>query len=231
MVPVRTERFRLLAPDSPLGNVSLVLASESPRRRALLQSLGLQFTVQPAEVDERKDLPEDPEGRARTLAIRKARVIAERLRECIVLAADTIVVRSGRIYGKPGDREEAIVMLSDLTGGEHQVITAVCAAHGARERYETRIVSTAVRMNEVGAEEIRRYVDTGEPFGKAGAYAIQGLGGLLVTRIEGDYSNVVGLPLSATLDLLEEMIPREASAGGESRPAATSAATEGETKP
>lgn len=199
-------RFRLLAKGSPLERVPLVLASASPRRRDLLRDMGLSFTVEPADVDERTGVPEDPAAHALHVAERKVRALADRFREAIVLGADTIVVCDGRILGKPGDDDEAFVMLRALAGKEHTVMTAVCAAHPARNRYFSRVVSTAVRFRAIGDEEIRRYVDSKEPFGKAGAYAIQGLGALLVESIEGDYSNVVGLPLGATLDLLERVL-------------------------
>lgn len=199
-------RFRLLAPGSPLETVPLVLASASPRRRDLLRDLGLAFTVHAADVDERKDVPDDPERHAAVLAERKARVVAAKFHECVVLAADTIVVLGDRILGKPGDEDEAFEMLRSLAGREHRVLTAVCVGHAARARFETRVVSTSVRFRPVDDEELRRYVSSGEPMGKAGAYAIQGRGGLLVAGIEGDYSNVVGLPLGATLDLLEDTV-------------------------
>jgi septum formation protein len=123
-----------------------------------------------------------------------------------VLAADTIVVCGKEILGKPADEAAAVQMLQKLSGRVHQVMTGVCVAHPARNRYYTKVVATRVRFRAIGDEEIQRYVASGEPFGKAGAYAIQGLGALLVAGIEGDYSNVVGLPLGATLDLLEETL-------------------------
>ncbi len=199
-------RFRLLAKGSPLERVPLVLASASPRRRDLLRDMGLSFTVEPADVDERTGVPEEPGAHALHVAERKVRALADRFREAVVLGADTIVVCDGRILGKPGDDAEAFAMLRALSGREHTVMTGVCAAHPARDRYYARLVSTTVRFRRVGDEEIRRYVDSKEPFGKAGAYAIQGLGALLVESIEGDYSNVVGLPLGATLDLLERVL-------------------------
>jgi MAF protein/D-tyrosyl-tRNA(Tyr) deacylase len=210
---LREGRLRLLGPDSALTRVPLVLASASPRRRDLLRDLGLSFTVQPAEVDEKTDVPDVPEDHARIVAERKARALADRFREAIVLAADTIVVVGGRILGKPGDEAEAAAMLRLLSGRGHVVMTGVCVAHPARNRYYTRVVSTRVRFRGLGEEEIGRYVASGEPFGKAGAYAIQGLGGLLVAGIEGDYSNVVGLPLGATLDLLEETLSVATTSG------------------
>jgi septum formation protein len=183
-----------------------VLASASPRRRDLLRDLGLTFTVHAPDVDERRDVPDDPDRHAAVLAERKAHFAAEKFHECVILAADTIVVLNGRILGKPADEDEAFAMLRALAGREHRVLTGVCVGHAARGRFETRVVSTAVRFRAVDDEELRRYVASGEPMGKAGAYAIQGRGGLLVAGIEGDYSNVVGLPLGATLDLLEETL-------------------------
>lgn len=209
-------RFRLLGEDSPLANVRLVLASESERRRRLLRDLGLSFSVEPANVDEKSDLPTDPELHAAAVAERKARALGERYQESIVLAADTVVVLDRLILGKPGDIAEAEGMLRLLRGKEHRVITGVCVAHPGRDCYLTRAVSTLVKFHDVSDEEIARYVSTKEPFGKAGAYAIQGLGGLLVESIRGDYTNVVGLPLGVTMDLLEEVLGLSATAPPES---------------
>lgn len=200
---LRSGRLRLLAEDSPLEHVPLVLASGSPRRRDLLRDLGLRFTIHPPNVDERENVPSDPDEHAAVLAERKARAAAAKFHECVVLAADTIVVRDQHILGKPGDEAEALEMLRSLVGREHRVLTGVCVGHEARASFTTCVVSTKVRLRAVEDDELKRYVATGEPMGKAGAYAIQGLGGLLVAGIEGDYSNVVGLPLGATLDLLE----------------------------
>jgi len=192
--------------------VPLVLASASPRRRDLLRDLGLAFTVYAPEVDERKEVPDDPERHAAFVAERKARAAAGKFHECVILAADTIVVRGSHILGKPADEDEALEMLRSLAGREHRVLTGVCVGHAARARFETRVVTTTVRFHAVDDDELRRYVASGEPMGKAGAYAIQGRGGLLVSGIEGDYSNVVGLPLGATLDLLEETLGLRAGA-------------------
>jgi D-tyrosyl-tRNA(Tyr) deacylase len=205
-------RFRLLGEDSPLTHVRLVLASQSDRRRRLLRDLGLSFSVEAADVDEKTDLPTDPDLHAAAVAERKARALGSRYRESIVLAADTVVVLDKLILGKPGDAAEAEGMLRLLRGKEHRVITGVCVAHPGRDCYATRTVSTAVTFHDVSDEEIARYVSTKEPFGKAGAYAIQGLGGLLVESIRGDYTNVVGLPLGATMDLLEEVVGVSAAA-------------------
>jgi MAF protein/D-tyrosyl-tRNA(Tyr) deacylase len=203
---VPSGRFRLLHGDSPLHGIPLVLASASPRRRDLLSDLGLSFTTAPPDVDEDLDPTGDAAEQAGVLAERKARSVRPGPGECIVLAADTIVALEKHVLGKPADEADAIRMLSELSGKEHTVVTGVCAALAPSGVCRTRVVSTRVRFREMGTEEIRRYVATGEPLGKAGAYAIQGLGGLLVSGIDGDYSNVVGLPLGATLDLLEEIV-------------------------
>ncbi len=208
------DRLHLLAPESALHAAPLVLASASPRRRDLLRDLGVRFTVQPSGVEETVDPTLPPGEQAERVAARKAAHVADRLRECLILAADTIVVRDGRVFGKPADREEAIRMLRALAGGAHEVVTGVCVAHRARDLSLCRTVRTRVVFRAIRDEEIRRYVDTGEPFGKAGAYAIQGLGGLLVSGIDGDYSNVVGLPLGTTLDLLEEATGERGVGGG-----------------
>lgn len=183
----------------------IVLASASPRRRALLAEVGLEFTVEPVDVDESKDLPADPAEHARVLAVRKARASADGRSAGVIIAADTIVVLGGRVYGKPAGESEAARMLAELAGKEHTVITGVCVLDAATGRSGSRTVATRVRFHALTAEEIGRYVATGEPLDKAGAYAIQGRGALLVAGIEGDWSNVVGLPVGPTLDLLAEV--------------------------
>jgi septum formation protein len=186
-----------------LPGVPLVLASASPRRKVLLAELGLTFTVEPSDVDEKKDVPEDPVEHARILAERKARDVLARHERGLILAADTIVVLDGRIYGKPASENEAVRMLTELAGREHTVMTGVCAANAESGTVATALVQTQVRFHALSMDEIRRYVATGEPMDKAGAYAIQGRGALLVAGITGDYTNVVGLPIGPAMDLLE----------------------------
>jgi MAF protein/D-tyrosyl-tRNA(Tyr) deacylase len=214
--PPAGARQRLAGDPSPLGGRSLVLASASPRRRALLGELGLEFTVAPTEVDESEDVPADPAEHARTLAERKARAAATDGRRAIVVAADTIVVLDGRVYGKPASDKEAMRMLTELSGREHRVMTGVCVGDASAGLFRTELVETRVRFHALSPDEIRRYVATGEPLDKAGAYAIQGRGALLVASIDGDYTNVVGLPLGATIDLLEQVAAasESAAAGG-----------------
>jgi septum formation protein len=197
-------RWAIAGTDSPLRQEPLILASESERRRDLLREIGIPFEIVPSDADEANGLPDDPTRFVEILAERKARAVASQRKSGLVLGADTIVVREGRIYGKPTDRKDAIRMLEELCGREHLVYTGVCVLDAAGGPARLRTVVTRVRLHELTKDEIQRYVDSGEPMGKAGAYAIQGCGRLLVSGIEGDYSNVVGLPLGATLDLIAE---------------------------
>ena len=182
------------------GQTTLILASASPRRRQLLEQLGIPLEVLPSEVDERV-LPGEP---AQDYVLRIARAKAARIAagrpDALVLAADTSVVVDGEVLGKPADADEAFGMLSRLSDREHVVMSAV--ALDGRERASLR-VETKVRFRRLSDQEIRWYVATGEPMDKAGAYALQGLGGALVLSIEGSVSNVVGLPLAETIGLLE----------------------------
>ena len=183
----------------------LILASGSPRRSELLARMGLAFTAMPADVDE--TMPEQsPEG-VRQLAVRKARAALTRLKEQggdgVVLAADTIVWCEGKILGKPVSRADAEAMLRLLSGRWHEVYTGVCALEARTGREETFTERTRVHMVELSAEAIREYIAGGEPMDKAGAYAIQGAGGMFVDQIEGSPSNVMGLPMAQTLALLE----------------------------
>lgn len=177
---------------------SFVLASASPRRRELLAHVGLQPRIRPAGVDESCRPGERPEQYAIRVAADKARAVGG---EQPVLAADTVVALNGRSLGKPESPFDAKAMLSELSGREHQVHTAVVLiANG--ECFEV-LVTTSVRFRTLPTEEIEAYVATGEPMDKAGSYGIQGLGGALTAEIRGSYTNVVGLPLEETLSLLE----------------------------
>jgi len=175
---------------------SLVLASASPRRAELLEAAGYTFTVDPADVDEGERPGETPEAYVRRVALDKARVVAARRRKPaeIVLGADTTVVVNGEILAKPADESDAIRMLELLAGVEHRVFTGVAAISGETELVE--VVATRVRLLPLEKDEILWYVGTGEPMGKAGAYAIQGRAARFVDWIEGSWSNVVGLPVS-----------------------------------
>jgi septum formation protein len=179
----------------------LILASASPRRRELLAQLGLTFQVEPADVDERPHPHEAPGAYVARIARDKACTLARRHPGALVLAADTTVVLAGQVLGKPEDEADARRMLGALAGRAHQVLTAV-ALEGPHSALH--VEQTQVHMRQASAEELAWYVSTGEPRDKAGAYAIQGRGGFLVERIEGSYSNVVGLPLAQTVRMLCE---------------------------
>lgn len=182
----------------------IILASNSPRRRELLTQVGLTFTVAPADADESVLPGEAPEAYAVRVALDKARIAAERAGEGIVIAADTIVVIGDSILGKPADVRDAERMLMSLAGKEHRVVTALAVIDSASSRRLTRISVTKVWFRDLTVREIAAYVATGEPMDKAGAYGIQERGALLVERIEGCYSNVVGLPLSLLGEMLRE---------------------------
>jgi septum formation protein len=177
--------------------VRLVLASGSPRRRDLLALLGVPFSATDADVDETPHDGERPLDLVRRLAADKARSVDGDP----VLAADTVVDVDGEVLGKPVDADDARRMLRCLSGRTHLVHTAVAVRSG--EQVELEVVSTSVRFVPVSEEAIEWYVGTGEPFGKAGAYALQGAGGALVDGVEGSVSNVVGLPLATVVRLLE----------------------------
>lgn len=176
-----------------------VLASASPRRRELLHGLGLQFDVFPSDGVE-WPAHGSPGEQVRVWARRKVQSVCRRFPDRWVLGADTIVVLGGAVFGKPLDREDAARCLRELSGRTHEVMTAVCLAHAARHVQFERSVRTQVTFKELSSAEIDAYVDTGEPYDKAGAYGIQGMGACLVRSIHGSYTNVVGLPLCETLE-------------------------------
>jgi septum formation protein len=190
--------------ERPVGaggqpGATLVLASASPRRRQLLASLGLDPVVRPADVDETPQADEAPVALVRRLATTKASTVARADAE-VVLAADTEVALDGRSLGKPRDDDHAAAMLRSLAGRTHPVVTGIAVASAGG--VEVAHVATEVTFSALSDEDIAWYVGTGEPMGKAGAYAIQGAGAVLVERIDGSASNVVGLPLAETVALL-----------------------------
>ena len=191
--------------------MTIVLASASPRRQELLRNAGIPFTVQPADIDETPLAGESPRECAERLAREKALAVFQSNPQQCVLGADTIVVVDDIILGKPRDAEDAARMLRLLSGRTHAVITGVCVvgpvASGqwsVASHTQTASETTLVTMCEISADEIRDYIATGEPMDKAGAYAIQGVASRWIPRIEGDYSNVVGLPVALVYRLLRE---------------------------
>jgi MAF protein len=183
----------------------IVLASASPRRKELLNQARIPFIVKPSGLDEESvKFDGSPAGKAERLAFLKAEDIAKTLKEGLVLGADTIVVMDDMIFGKPSNRDEAFSMLSQLRGREHSVITGVALIDAGSGRTETDSETTKVKFAQLSNTDIDYYINTGEPEGKAGAYAVQGLGALFVEGINGCYSNVVGLPLMKLRRMLED---------------------------
>jgi septum formation protein len=186
---------------------SLILASASPRRAELLRQLGLAFTVKASDAAEIHDPELTAWEVAQVNAYRKARAVAKKHPDVTVLGADTLVYLDTSLLGKPDDLEEAYKMLEHLQGRTHHVVTAVCLMHLRQRRHKVFAEATAVTFRPLGAVEIRRYLTRVNPLDKAGAYAIQEQGDLLVESIAGSYTNVVGLPVER---LREELAAWEA---------------------
>ena len=186
----------------------LVLASASPRRQDLLRNAGIAFVIQATNPPELPRAGENPRARAERLAGEKARAVSAQRPGDFVLGADTIVIAEGQILGKPRDAADAARMLSLLSGRTHQVITAVCLLGPPRGNADvledTRSETTLVTMDALSDQDIRFYIATGEPMDKAGAYAIQGIASRWISHIEGDYFNVVGLPVALVYRMLRE---------------------------
>ncbi len=180
----------------------LILASASPRRQELLRRAGIAFEVLPPNIPEEALRDEDPQSCAERLAREKALAVARLRPDDAVLGADTVVVIDNQILGKPADASDAARMLRLLSGREHRVITGVCLVADGKQSVASE--TTIVTMAEISDEEIRDYIASGEPMDKAGAYAIQGIAARWIPRIEGDYSNVVGLPIALVFRMLRE---------------------------
>jgi septum formation protein len=188
--------IRPVSKDSPL-----VLASASPRRKQLLRQIGIPFRPFTSRVSEHL-LSRDPLANARLLAEAKAGAAVGKCRGSWILGADTIVVLDRALLGKPADEGEAFSMLRQLSGREHRVITGFCLVAPDSNTAHSEAVVTRVTFKVLTKKEILGYIATGEPFGKAGGYGIQGIGAFLVKRIKGSYTNVVGLPLCALVNAL-----------------------------
>ena len=181
---------------------SLILASGSPRRSELLRQMGIGFRVVPAEAVEVQPEHLTPGETCQINAYRKARTVAKKFPDSLVLGADTLVCLGTRVFGKPANSLEAEQMLLELQGREHEVITGLCLIHLRFHRLQTFADTTSVTFHPLGLEEIRAYLSRIHPLDKAGAYAIQEHGDLIVERIEGSYSNVVGLPVERLREAL-----------------------------
>ena len=184
-------------------SVRVVLASSSPRRRQLLELIGIEHDVLPSNIDETLRPRETPRRHAERLAREKASAIATREPGKITIAADTIVVINRKVLGKPRDEDDARRMLSMLSGREHTVITAVAVARGRKLR--SAVEEVRVKFRRLREDEIDAYVATGEPMDKAGAYGIQGFGATIVDCVNGDYFAVMGLPLARLVTLLRDL--------------------------
>ena len=188
--------------------MKFILASKSPRRKEILENLGLDFEIITADCDESCDL-ENPSDYVTSLALRKGIAVRDRLLEhgrlcddTLIIAADTVVVADGKILGKPKNPEDATRMLHMFSGKTHSVISGIALLCG--EKTAARAETTIVRFDRIPEKELTQYVATSEPYDKAGAYAIQGFASLWITGIEGDYFNVVGFPVKCFTDLLKE---------------------------
>ncbi len=183
---------------------TIILASASPRRKELLQKIGLKFEVDVSNCAEQIDSVSEPEELVRRISIEKAKAVASRHKNAVIIAADTIGVIGEKLLGKPHSTAEARKMLGQISGKSHLVITGFTVLDTATDKTITKTVTTKVYIKNLTQAEIDAYVETGEPLDKAGAYGIQGLGAVIVEKIEGDYYNVVGLPLNALAEVLKE---------------------------
>ena len=188
--------FPIISKENPL-----ILASASPRRKRLLQQVGLPFLSLPSHVDEKK-VEIEHAFKAHTMAEQKALAVHPKTNNNWILGADTIVALGETMLGKPHDHDEARSMLLLLSGKEHKVTTGFCLLDPSGAVSHEEDVSTLVKMKRLTEEEIEAYISTNEPFGKAGSYAIQGIGSFMIEAISGSYSNVVGLPLCALINSL-----------------------------
>ena len=196
MNPRAKTRFRIISRKYPL-----ILASSSPRRRRILEQIALPYRSCPSHIEE-NHAAGDPAAVTRTLAERKARAALLKIKNHWVLGADTLVVLGEKILGKPEDPDEARDMLLQLSDKDHRVVTGFTLLDPSGDMAHAEEITTMVKMKRVTQKEIEAYIGTGEPLGKAGSYAIQGVGAFMVETISGSYTNVVGLPICALIKAL-----------------------------
>ncbi len=182
----------------------IILASASPRRKEILEKTGLKFKVDESDYEENMDVNLKPHDLAMRHAIGKAKAVACKHSNAIIISADTIVVLKNRVFGKPRNKKEAKEMLKTLRGKAHTVITGYTILDSESGKRETRAIESKVFFKRLTDDEIDAYIRSGEPLDKAGAYGVQGLGALIVKRIEGDFFNVMGLPLSSVAESLKK---------------------------
>jgi septum formation protein len=188
-----------------INTKKIILASKSPRRKDLLEQVGLNIKILPSDIDEAAVSLQNPEKYVKELSRLKAKNIALLYPDDWVLGADTIVVVKGNILGKPRTKKDALKMLNTLNDCEHSVFTGFCVINQQKNTMITQCVETKVFFKHLSPKEIHWYINTGEPFDKAGAYAIQGIGAFLVKKISGSYSNVVGLPVCEVIEILTKL--------------------------
>ncbi len=182
------------------SNEKVVLASKSPRRKQFLQESGIEFEIISDEIDESVLAGEDPKEYVLRIAQQKGEVVGDKLADRWILSADTIVVYDDKILGKPVSKNHALQTLLSLSGKTHKVMTSFCLLHKNNDILKNDVVETDVTFTNFPESVAKAYVESGEPMDKAGAYGIQGNGGLLIKKINGSYSNVVGLPMVELLD-------------------------------
>ena len=183
----------------------IILASTSPRRKKLLDQIGLRFKAVASGYEENMDLKMKPADLARYLSSGKARAVAKKYRNAIIIAADTFIALKNEILGKPGTDKQARITLKKISGRTLEVITGLTVIDTAADKEVSRAVITKVSVKKLGKDEIDAYVRTGEPLDKAGAFGIQEKGAVFIKKIDGDYSNVVGLPLGELFSILKKM--------------------------
>ena len=180
----------------------IILASKSPRRKQILEQVGLKFTVEVSDFDETQIKFKTPQEMVKKLSLEKAKVIAAKNPDAIIIGADTTVIIKNEIIGKPTSKQDAVRILKLLSGNVHEVVTGFAVISGKKS--VTKHVTSKVKFKKLSEAEIKAYVKTGEPMDKAGGYGIQDKGGLFVEDIQGDYSNVVGLPIFAVSEVLKQ---------------------------
>lgn len=182
----------------------IILASSSPRRKKLLEQLGISVKVVPSNIDEKLNPRLKAKSQAETLSLEKAQAVARNYKDALVLAADTIVYIGTEILGKPKDTDEAKRMLRKLSGKKHSVFTGFTVIHTETKKTITDSSETKVTFRKLSEQEIKNYVKKEHTLDKAGAYGVQGIGAVLVEKIEGDFFNVVGLPISKIMPILKK---------------------------
>lgn len=187
-----------------LKSKKIILASSSPRRKKLLQQLNIPFIIDPSAVEELIDENQNPNKIVEQLSIKKAKEVGKRHKNAVIIAADTLVFLENKIFGKPKTEKDAFEMLKKLSGKTHTIITGLTVLDTSSKKITTNSVKTTVYMKNMTDKEINWYIQTKEPFDKAGGYGIQELGVIFIEKIEGDYSNVVGLPLFLLYDILSK---------------------------